>query len=839
MSEQRQTQDPRAGEHDEEALDAGLGAAFGPPVALASGSSVLETLRGHLGMKTRIDLPEPTTGTEGAGEVAAPPTETPGVATSRYERREEIARGGMGLIFRSRDTDLGRDVAMKVLHPRHAQNPAMVQRFIEEAQIAGQLQHPGILQIYELGLQADQRPYFTMKLIKGNTLGKLIAGRADPAQDRRRFLGIFENICQTMAYTHARGVIHRDLKPANVMVGHFGEVQIVDWGLAKLLSADTADERPENQTVIETARSESGTDSLAGAVMGTPAAMPPEQARGEIQQLDERCDVFALGAILCEILTGHPPYEGATALEDAKAGRLQTAWAGIEACDADEELKTLARSCLARERDERPRNAGIVTEGISSYLSSVEERARESELEAARARATAAQERRARRLTLALTASIVAVIVIGAGSFIVVQTERLRRIDADSQRAEAALSEATLLLQQAKETPVSDHRSWAALRAAGLQVAALQQGAELDTATRDRVDAFLDELSLADRDLQVINQIEDLVIKGATHQDLESWVQLEEELRAAFREYGIDLDTLSREEVAARIRQSKLAVQLADGLELWIGAAGHLGDLGAAKYDPDELKAWMKVLLEADPDPFRTAVRRAYAKLGSGDIDLADLRRLADSDAFDSSMPRTLSWLGMTFFAVGEQEEMDDVFRRALTLYPSDFMLNFDYGLCLAWAKRWEEAARYYQAGLAVRPETGGIWRSLGVALRESGRMAEAVNALKQSIRYQPDYAPTHVELGRTLADSGDLDGALDAYHQALERNPDYALAHCYLGRALQAKGRLFQALAALRRGDELGRKNPVWDHPSQQWIRECLDQLQARYPQQPSEQDE
>ena len=839
MDDQRQTQDPRGGEPDEEALDAGLGAAFGPPVTLSSGPSVLGTLRVHLGMKTRINLPEPTTCTEGAGEVAAPPTATPEFATSRYEPRGEIARGGMGIIFRSRDTDLGRDVAMKVLHPRHAQNPAMVQRFVEEAQIAGQLQHPGVLQIYELGLQADQRPYFTMKLIKGNTLGELIAQRADPTQDRRRFLGIFENICQTMAYTHARGVIHRDLKPANVMVGHFGEVQIVDWGLAKLLGADTGDQRPETQTVIVTARSESGTDSLAGAVMGTPAAMPPEQARGEIKQLDERCDVFALGAILCEILTGHPPYEGADALDDARAGRLQEAWARIEACDADEELKTLTRSCLARERNQRPRHAGIVAEGISSYLSSAEERARESELDAARARATAAQERRARRLTLALTASIVAVIVIGAGSFIGVQTERMRRINADSQRADAALTEATRLLQQAKDTPVSDHRSWAALRAAGLQVAALQQGAELDTATRDRVDAFLDELSLADRDLQVINQIEDLVIKGATHQDLESWVQLEEELRAAFREYGIDLDTLSREEVGARIRQSKLVVQLADGLELWIGAAGHLGVLGAAKYDPDELEAWAEILLEADPDPFRTAVRQEYAKLRSGDVDLEELKRLADSDAFDSSMPRTLSWLGMTFFAVGEQEAMDDVYRRALMLYPSDFMLNFDYGLCLAWAKRWEEAARYYQAGLAVRPETGGIWRSLAVALRESGRVAEAVDALKQSIRYQPDYAPTHVELGRTLADSGDLDGALDAYHQALQRNPDYALAHCYLGRALQLKGRLFEALAALRRGDELGRMNPVWDHPSEQWIRDCLDQLQARYPQRPGEQAE
>ena len=133
MADQMQTQDPRGDEPDEETLDAGLQAAFGPPVALASGPSVLETLRVHLGMKTRIELPEPTNGAEGAGEVAAPPTATPEFATSRYEPKGELARGGMGLIFRSRDTDLGRDVAMKVLHPRHAQNPAMVLKFRDGA----------------------------------------------------------------------------------------------------------------------------------------------------------------------------------------------------------------------------------------------------------------------------------------------------------------------------------------------------------------------------------------------------------------------------------------------------------------------------------------------------------------------------------------------------------------------------------------------------------------------------------------------------------------------------------------------------------------------------------
>ncbi len=164
----------------------------------------------------------------------------------RYQLFGEIARGGMGVVLMGRDVDLGRDLALKVLREDHLDDPGVVRRFVEEAQIGGQLQHPGIVPVHELGRFPDRRLYIAMKLVRGRTLAALLEARRGPADDRPRFLSIFEQVCQAMGYAHTRGVIHRDLKPANVMVGRFGEVQVMDWGLAKASAAITRTPPPRS-----------------------------------------------------------------------------------------------------------------------------------------------------------------------------------------------------------------------------------------------------------------------------------------------------------------------------------------------------------------------------------------------------------------------------------------------------------------------------------------------------------------------------------------------------------------------------------------------------------------
>jgi tetratricopeptide (TPR) repeat protein len=331
-----------------------------------------------------------------------PPSDTAG----RNILYEEIGRGGMGCVRRGHDPDLRRDLAVKVLHPEYRGNAAVERRFVEEAQVGGQLQHPGVVPVHDLGRCPDGRSYFTMKLVKGRTLAELLKERPDVRHDQARFLAVFEQVCQTVAYAHSKGVLHRDLKPRNIMVGAFGEVQVMDWGLAKVLaSRDRAGADPEATaagTVIRTLRSDPTAegDGRTG-VVGTPAYWAPEQARGEAEAVDERADVFGLGGLLCVILTGQPPWAGAdreALLRKAAAGDLAEAFARLDGCGAHPELVALCQACLAPRREGRPRDAGEVAARLAAYLAGVQERLRQAELAEAEARARAEEEERTRRV---------------------------------------------------------------------------------------------------------------------------------------------------------------------------------------------------------------------------------------------------------------------------------------------------------------------------------------------------------------------------------------------------------------------------------------------------------
>jgi eukaryotic-like serine/threonine-protein kinase len=262
----------------------------------------------------------------------------PDLGSAKYMVIHKVGSGGMGTVYLAQDVDLGRKVAVKVMNVADSTG-ALASRMMREARIVALLEHPSIVPIHDVGALDDGRVFYAMKLVQGKRLDQSAGGGASLYD----MLRIFQKVCEAVAFAHARGVIHRDLKPENIMVGPFGEVLVMDWGVAKVLSAGrgidngqaTDDRRRssvhrrlslEDADLIATLPLAAGSpgDTSGGTVIGTPAYMAPEQARGQTELLDERSDVYALGAILYFLLAGRPPYEsgGATdAREQAGSGR--------------------------------------------------------------------------------------------------------------------------------------------------------------------------------------------------------------------------------------------------------------------------------------------------------------------------------------------------------------------------------------------------------------------------------------------------------------------------------------------------------------------------------------
>ncbi len=311
---------------------------------------------------------------------------------TRYRLKGEVAHGGMGSILRVWDEDLRRHLAMKVIREAEpgddeASTSKSLGRFLEEAQVTGQLDHPGIVPVHELGLDPQGRLYFTMKLVRGETLRDVYrhVAKGEAGWTLPRALGVLLKICEAMAYAHDKGVVHRDLKPSNVMVGRFGEVYVMDWGLARVLgrrdAKDVRVRRPEQplHSRVETYRRRGAGDldsplvTMDGDVVGTPAYMSPEQARGEVEAIDGRTDVFAVGAMLYHLLTGHMPYVP----ESANLGNYAV-WARVqegppravreEAPDAPEELVAICEKAMAREREERYASMLELAEDLRAFI---------------------------------------------------------------------------------------------------------------------------------------------------------------------------------------------------------------------------------------------------------------------------------------------------------------------------------------------------------------------------------------------------------------------------------------------------------------------------------------
>jgi eukaryotic-like serine/threonine-protein kinase len=306
---------------------------------------------------------------------------------SKYETVGKLGQGGGGQVLKVLDRDLRREVAMKMLLPQHREGGGIPEdvllRFIKEAQATGQLEHPNIVPVHDLGVDGEGHIYFTLKYAQGDSLKDVIRGRRDDLfnDERRKFRDLFSpmqmvevliGICQGVAYAHSKGIIHRDLKPENVMMGRFGEVLVMDWGLAKALGKNALPmEQTESVADLSSPDGEAS-QTMEGSIAGTPAYMSPEQAAGKISELNERTDIYSLGAMLYEILSGHPPYKGTSALDVVKQvltappPSLSSGTYGFR--PIPRELKSICEKAMERDPGMRYASVQAMRDDLQNYL---------------------------------------------------------------------------------------------------------------------------------------------------------------------------------------------------------------------------------------------------------------------------------------------------------------------------------------------------------------------------------------------------------------------------------------------------------------------------------------
>jgi serine/threonine-protein kinase len=648
-----------------------------------------------------------------------------------YDLEALLGRGGMGVVYKARHRRLNRLVALKMLLAGAYAGPHERARFQREAEAVASLRHANIVQVYDVGSH-EGCPYFTMELLEGGSLAQALTGTPQPAIHAAALL---TTLAEAVHVAHRGGIVHRDLKPANILLAADGTPKIADFGLARHFDGEAA-------------------LTLSGARVGTPSYMAPEQVIGKAGTIGPAVDIYALGALLYELLTGRPPFRAETAAETERQviaeepvppARLNP--------KVPRDLETICLKCLHKEPQRRYDTAATLAEDLKRFQWDEPIAARRAGLP----ERTVKWVRRHPTPSVMLAAGFLLVMMLVGGSLWLAVQQAHRR-----DGVEADLKEMAGLRESAR---------WAEARAAlDRAEVRLEGGGSGDLRRR---------LGQARRDLDLVIHLEAIRLTRVTRGELAFYkAQANRDYAEAFEQAGLGTSRDRPSLVAARIDASAVR-----------------GSLLAAVYDwavcaPDKAqRGWLLEVVrhtESDPDAWRERVldpptwENAQA-----------LTELAQNAPMPEQPVSLLLALGERLKMMGG--ESAPFFKRVQHEHPADFWANLILGKAMV-QRAPTAAAGYYRAALASRPGMAVGYCAVGDALRLQNALGEAIDYYEKALRLDAGYSRAQSGLGLALQAQDHLDDAISCYRKALQLDPDYGWAHHNLGHALRVKGRLNEA---------------------------------------------
>jgi serine/threonine-protein kinase len=675
-----------------------------------------------------------------------------------YEVDAVLGRGGMGIVYKARHLRLNRAVALKMLLAGAYASPEDRQRFGREAKAVAGLHHANIVQVHDVG-DHEGRPYFTMEYLDGGSLARRLAGTPQPARPAAALLA---TLAEAVQVAHQGGIVHRDLKPANILLTADGTPKIADFGLARHFEDGPGLTR-------------------SGARVGTPSYMAPEQAMGKARKVGPTADIYALGAVLYEMLTGRPPFRGETAAETERQVLAEEPVSPSRLNPkVPRDLETICLKCLHKAPERRYTTAAALAEDLRRFEGDEPIAARPAGF----LERTTRWIRRHPTQSAMLGASLVlTVLLVGASLWLVVQRAHLR------DAVEADLSEVIKLQESAR---------WGEAQAV-LERARARLGEGGPDDLRERI-------GRAARDLDLVMKLDRIRLSRATSGELILYKgQADRDYQAAFEEAGLASVHDDPARVAAKVKASAVRGVLLAALDNW----------AVCTRDKERREWLLQVARQADPDPESGRDRITDLAAWDNPAALADLARTVPSK---ESVALLLA-LGERLQASGA--DAAPFLKRVQKEHPADFWANLILGNALLRYRAPVEASGYYRAALASRPDAAVGYCAVGDALRHQNSLLEAAEYYEKALQLDAHYARAHSNLGLTLQAQGRPNEAIDCYQQAVRLDPNYAWAHHNLANALRGKARLDEAYAHCQEALRL--------EPNNQEIQNCLTSIRLQ----------